>query len=42
LTAAASRSSQIPELAKNEDGSIDLYFGPKVPDGKKANWVPKD
>jgi len=38
----ASRSSQIPELAKNGDGSIDLYFGPKAPKGKEANWVPTD
>jgi hypothetical protein len=38
----ASRSSQIPELQKNADGSIDLYFGPKAPAGKDANWVPTD
>lgn len=38
----ASRSSQIPELAKNGNGSIDLYFGPKAPKGKEANWVPTD
>ncbi|HEY4325185.1 MAG TPA: DUF1254 domain-containing protein [Mucilaginibacter sp.] len=23
----------------NDDGSLDLYFGPKVPAGKQANWV---
>ncbi len=38
----ASRSSQIPELVKNDDGSVDLYFGPKAPKGKDANWVPTD
>jgi hypothetical protein len=38
----ASRSSQISELVKNEDGSIDLYFGPSAPKGKEANWVPTD
>ncbi|KQV80009.1 DUF1254 domain-containing protein [Rhizobium sp. Root1220] len=38
----ASRSSQIPELAKNGDGSIDLYFGPKAPEGRQSNWVPTD
>jgi hypothetical protein len=38
----ASRSSQIPELQKNLDGSIDLYFGPKAPAGKESNWVPTD
>jgi hypothetical protein len=38
----ASRSSQISELQKNADGSIDIYFGPKPPTGKEANWVPTD
>lgn len=38
----ASRSSQIPELAKNADGSIDIFFGPAAPAGKEANWVPTD
>ena len=36
----ASRSSQIADIEKNADGSIDLYFGPKAPPGKEANWVP--
>ena len=27
-------------LAKNEDGSVDVYFGPKAPKGKEANWIP--
>ncbi|RSL18776.1 hypothetical protein EDE15_4378 [Edaphobacter aggregans] len=38
----ASRSSQIPELQKNPDGSVDLYIGPKAPDGKDSNWIPTD
>jgi hypothetical protein len=38
----ASRSSQIPELQKNADGSVDVYFGPAAPAGKEANWVPTD
>jgi hypothetical protein len=38
----ASRSSQIPELQKNADGSIDLYIGPKAPEGKDSNWLPTD
>jgi len=38
----ASRSSQIADLQKNADGSIDIYFGPKAPAGKDANWVPTD
>ena len=23
----------------NDDGSIDLYFGPEAPEGKEANWI---
>ncbi|HEY2629729.1 MAG TPA: DUF1254 domain-containing protein [Usitatibacter sp.] len=38
----ASRSSQIPEMQKNADGSIDVYFGPKALPGKESNWVPTD
>jgi hypothetical protein len=38
----ASRSSQIPEMQKNADGSIDVYFGPEPPKGREANWVPTD
>ena len=38
----ASRSSQIPEMQKNADGSIDVYFGPAAPAGKESNWVPTD
>ena len=38
----ASRSSQIPELQKNTDGSVDIYFAPKAPAGKDSNWVPTD
>ena len=38
----ASRSSQIPDLQKNADGSIDIYFGPTAPAGKDSNWVPTD
>jgi hypothetical protein len=36
----ASRSSQIAELQKNPDGSLDVYFGPAAPAGKESNWVP--
>ena len=38
----ASRSSQIPELQKNADGSVDVYVGPVAPTGKELNWVPTD
>jgi hypothetical protein len=26
-------------VAINEDGSVDVYFGPKAPPGKESNWV---
>jgi hypothetical protein len=26
-------------LVKNDDGSVDLYFGPTAPAGKEKNWV---
>jgi hypothetical protein len=32
-------SSRKEDLAKNEDGSVDVYFGPEAPAGKAANWV---
>jgi len=35
----ADRSSRM-DLLVNEDGSIDLYFGPDAPAGKKGNWIP--
>jgi hypothetical protein len=38
----ASRSSQIADLQKNPDGSVDLFLGPKAPKGKEANWIPTD
>ena len=27
-------------LEKNQDGSVDVYFGPKAPQGKETNWLP--
>jgi hypothetical protein len=32
-------SSQEKDLIVNDDGSIDVLFGPKVPEGKEPNWV---
>jgi hypothetical protein len=36
----ASRSSQVPDMRKNPDGSVDVFFGPEAPAGQEANWVP--
>ena len=37
-----SRSSQNPDLQKNADGTVDLYFGARAPAGKESNWVATD
>ena len=31
--------SQSKGMKKNADGSYDIYFGPKPPEGKKSNWL---
>jgi hypothetical protein len=35
---AADLSSRKPDLLKNADGSVDVFFGPKKPDGV-TNWI---
>ena len=35
----ADRSSRM-DLLTNDDGSVDLYFGPEAPEGKEQNWIP--
>jgi len=32
-------TSQNKDLIINEDGSVDVYFGPKAPAGKENNWI---
>lgn len=27
------------KMVKNEDGSVDIYFGPKTPPGRQDNWI---
>jgi hypothetical protein len=36
---APSVSSQEKDLKKNNDGSVDVFFGPKAPAGYEKNWV---
>jgi len=36
---SADRSSRM-DLRKNEDGSVDIYTGPKAPAGFEKNWIP--
>ncbi len=33
-------NSLMKDLKINEDGSVDVYFGPVAPEGKEANWIP--
>ncbi len=32
-------NNKIAKLDYNEDGSVDLFFGPKAPEGKEENWI---
>ncbi len=34
-----SKQSQRDKMIANDDGSIDIYFAPKAPAGKEANWI---
>jgi hypothetical protein len=34
-----SKNNKRDKLITNTDGSVDLYFGPKAPAGKEANWT---
>jgi len=38
----ASIASISSGVQKNSDSSVDIFFGPKAPAGKEANWVPTD
>jgi hypothetical protein len=33
-------STDIDEMVKNDDGSVDVYFAPKPPEGYEGNWIP--
>ena len=35
----ADRSSRM-DLIKDEDGSVNIYFGPSAPAGFEKNWIP--
>jgi hypothetical protein len=38
----SSIDSNMKDVKKNADGSVDIYFGPKAPKGKESNWLPTD
>jgi hypothetical protein len=33
------RGSRDPDLRTDDDGSVELYFGPRPPHGPESNWV---
>jgi hypothetical protein len=33
-------STAIESMARNDDGSVDIYFAPEAPEGKESNWIP--
>ena len=33
-------SQNIATMATNDDGSVDIYFAPKAPEGRQSNWIP--
>src|SRR6516162_2217268 len=40
LDRAGFGSFNMDQMQKNADGSVDVYFGPKAPDGLGSNWIP--
>ena len=38
-TYASKANDRDKDMVKNDDGSFDLYYGPKAPAGKEANWT---
>jgi hypothetical protein len=36
----ASIDSYDTKASRDADGSMDVYFGPKAPEGREANWIP--
>jgi hypothetical protein len=37
--AAASKNSYDPAISANDDGSVDLFYGPEPPSGAESNWI---
>jgi len=33
------RGSRDSDVVSNEDGSVDLWFGPTAPEGRESNWI---
>jgi len=37
-----SRASNMPDLKRNDDGTVDVWIGPAAPEGMESNWIPTD
>ena len=42
LERAGLSSFDLPNIKKNRDGGVTLYFGPKPPKGLESNWIPTE
>jgi len=42
LERAGLSSFDLPNMQKNSDGSVTLYFGPEPPEGMESNWIPTE
>jgi hypothetical protein len=32
-------NNQRNAIEENPDGTVDIYFGPRAPEGKESNWI---
>lgn len=42
LDRAGLGSFNMGQMKKNADGTVDVYFGPKAPNGLESNWIPTE
>jgi len=42
LQRAGLSSFDLPNMQKNDDGSVTIYFGPQPPKGLESNWIPTE
>ena len=40
LERAGLSSFDLPNMQKNGDGTVTIYFGPEPPEGLENNWIP--
>ena len=42
LERAGLSSFDLPNMKRNSDGSVTIYFGPQPPEGLEGNWIPTE